>query len=395
MSDKKTTPLFPLRKGRHSRQAHVDLPEGTFEEEHARQGFFGKTTHLYRLHPPTAWTRIEGPLTPHSYDLNNIFPVDPAVEGDALLQQARAGALLESMFGSRESAFAPVCILHNNDVALHYVAPEPMDFFYRNADGDDVFYIQTGGGKFESDFGNLDYEKGDYIVIPRGTTYRFLPHDEVQRYLLIESFSEITLPDRGMLGPNALFDPAMIDTPELAEYTEGVSREWAVHIKRENQITKVFYPFNPLDAVGWKGDLTVWRINVKDIRPVMSHRYHLPPSVHTTFMAQNFVICSFLPRPFEEEEGAMRVPFYHRNIDYDEVLFYSDGHFFSRDGIGRGMVTWHPQGIHHGPHPKAIPLSRTKDRTDEVAVMVDTYHPLKATPAAELVENQDYWASWK
>ena len=395
MADKKTTSLFPLRKGRHSRQAHVDLPAGTFEEEHARQGFFGKTTHLYRLHPPTGWTRIEGPLRPHSYDLNHIFPVDPAVEGDALVQQARAGALLESMFGSQEEAFAPVCVLHNGDVALHFVAPKAMEFFYRNADGDDVYYIHAGSGRFESDFGNLDYDKGDYLVIPRGTTYRFLPAEGEQRYLLIESFSEITLPDRGMLGPNALFDPAMIDTPELAEYTEGADREWAVHIKRENQITKVFYPFNPLDAVGWKGDLTVWRINVKDIRPVMSHRYHLPPSVHTTFMAQNFVICSFLPRPFEEEEGAMRVPFYHRNIDYDEVLFYSDGHFFSRDGIGRGMVTWHPQGIHHGPHPKAIPLSRTKDRTDEVAVMVDTYRPLKATPAAELVENQDYWASWK
>ena len=389
------TPLFPLRKGRHARQAHVDLPEGTFEEEHARQGFFGKTTHLYRLHPPTDWTRIEGPLKPHSYDLNHLFPVDPAAEGDASTQQARAKALGDSMFGSVEAAFAPVCFLHNQDVAMHFVAPSVMDFFYRNTDGDDVYFIHAGGGRLETDFGVLDYVRGDYLVLPRGTTYRFLPNDSVQRYLLIESAGEITVPDRGMLGPNALFDPAMIDTPELADYEAGESREWAVHIKRENQITKVYYPFNPLDVVGWKGDLTVWRINVKDIRPVMSHRYHLPPSVHTTFLARNFVICSFLPRPFEEEEGAMRVPFYHRNIDYDEVLFYSDGHFFSRDGIGAGMVTWHPTGIHHGPHPKAIPLSRTKDRTDEVAVMVDTVNYLQATPAAGLVENLNYWASWK
>ncbi|HEX9081564.1 MAG TPA: homogentisate 1,2-dioxygenase, partial [Holophagaceae bacterium] len=364
----------------HTRQAHVDLPEGTFEEEHARQGFFGRTTHLYRLHPTTAWTRIEGPLKPHSYDLNKLLGADEAIRA--------------SQFGSTEAAFAPICLLHNSDVALHWVAPQAMDFFYRNADGDDVYYIHAGGGKLETTFGALTYATGDYLVIPRGTTYRFLPAEGDQRYLLIESASEVTIPDRNQLGPNAIFDPAMVDTPELEPY-DDTPREWAVHIKRENAITKVYYPFNPLDVVGWKGDLTVWRINVKDIRPVMSHRYHLPPSAHTTFIAQNFVICSFLPRPFEEEEGAMRVPFYHINIDYDEVLFYSAGHFFSRDGIGAGMMTWHPQGIHHGPHPKAIPLSRTKERTDEVAVMVDTFRPLKATPAAEQVENLAYWASWK
>jgi len=377
----KQTPLFPLRQGRHTRQAHVDLPEGTFEEEHARQGFFGRTTHLYRLHPVTDWTRIEGPLRPHSYDLNGLKP-------------SAEEAIRASMSGSTEAAFAPICLLYNHDVALHWVAPAAMDFFYRNADGDDVYYIHAGAGKLETTFGAIHYATGDYLVIPRGTTYRFLPAEGDQRYLLIESFSEVTIPDRNQLGPNAIFDPAMVDTPELEPY-DATPREWAVHIKRENAITKVYYPFNPLDVVGWKGDLTVWRINVKDIRPVLSARYHLPPSAHSTFIAQNFVICSFLPRPFEEEEGAMRVPFFHSNIDYDEVLFYSAGHFFSRDGIGAGMMTWHPQGIHHGPHPKAIPLSRTKDRTDEVAVMVDTYRPLKATPAAELMENKNYWASWK
>jgi homogentisate 1,2-dioxygenase len=371
------TSLFPLRKGRITRQAHVDLPEGTFEEEFGRQGFYGRTTHLYRSHPPTAWTRIEGPLRPRSYDLNRLGPEVP-----------------EFMPGCREPAFAPVCVLRNEDVALNWVRPEAMDFYYRDASGDDVFFIHAGGGRLDTTFGFLDYERGDYLVIPRGTTYRFLPDPGPQAYLLIESAGEITLPDRNQLGAHALFDPARVDTPELGA-VEGPDRSWTVHVKRGGTLTRVTYPFNPNDAVGWKGDLTVWRINVRDIRPVISPRYHLPPSAHTTFLGRNFIICSFLPRPFEEEPGAMRVPFYHANIDYDEAIFYSDGHFFSREGVGPGHVTWHPQGIHHGPHPKAIPASREKDRTDEVAVMVDTLHPLEPTPAASAVEDEGYWASWK
>ncbi|MGA2082982.1 MAG: homogentisate 1,2-dioxygenase [Holophaga sp.] len=374
------TNLFPLRKGSITRQAHADLPAGTFEEEFARQGFYGRTTHLYRRHPVTSWTRIEGPLRPHSFDLNRLAPGQD---------------LSESWFGCQEPAFRPVCILHNDDVALHWVVPAAMDFFYRNADGDDVYFIHAGGGRLECTFGVLDYAVGDYLVIPRGTTYRFLPAPGPQAYLLIESAGEVTIPDRNQLGPNALFDPAMVDTPELELEPDPDGREWAVHIKRRNEITRVYYPYNPNDVVGWKGDLTVWRINVKDIRPVVSPRYHLPPSAHSTFLGRNMVICSFLPRPLEEDPGAMRVPFYHSNIDFDEVLFYSAGHFFSREGIGPGMVTWHPQGIHHGPHPKAIAASRLKERTDEVAVMVDAYRPLRATPAAGLVENPDYWASWK
>lgn len=149
------TPLFPLRKGTHTRQAHVDLPPGTFEEEHGRQGFYGKVSHLYRLHPPTDWTRVEGPLKPHSYDLNQLF----GGKADA--------AIAASQFGSKEDAFAPICFLHNDDVAMHFVAPKTMDFFYRNTDGDDVFYIHAGSGRLETDFGVLDYAKGDYLVIPR------------------------------------------------------------------------------------------------------------------------------------------------------------------------------------------------------------------------------------
>jgi homogentisate 1,2-dioxygenase len=136
-------------------------------------------------------------------------------------------------------------------------------------------------------------------------------------------------------------------------------------------------------------------LNVADIRPIVSPRYHLPPSVHTTFLAKNFVICSFLPRPLESEEGAMKVPFYHRNIDFDEVIFYHAGNFFSREGISAGAVTFHPQGIHHGPHPNAAKNAADKTKTEEIAVMVDTYRPLVPTVAAESVEFAEYHMSWR
>ena len=166
-------------------------------------------------------------------------------------------------------------------------------------------------------------------------------------------------------------------------------------VKRLDEITTITYPFNPIDIAGWKGDLTVWSISINDIAPVLSHRAHLPPSVHSTFMGNGFIICSFVPRPLESEPGAQKVPFYHRTIDYDEVLFYHDGDFFSRDGIEHGMITLHPQGIHHGPHPKAIKATESKTWTDEVAVMLDTVKPLHVSKEAEAIEWSEYYLSWQ
>jgi homogentisate 1,2-dioxygenase len=363
--------IFTLKKGTFAAQAHVGIPEGTYEEEHGRNGFFGRVSHLYHAHPPTGWTRIEGPLRPHAIRCQDLKPGnmnDP--RGDAM------------------------AFLYNDDVTLKISRPSaPMPFSFRNADEDEVYFIHRGAGKIETDFGPLKYEPGDYIVIPRGTTYRLSPESADNFYLLVESRSEITLPDKGMLGRNALFDAGVIETP-TPNPTLATEGEWELRIKRLGQYTSVFYPFDPIDIVGWKGDLTVWKFNVRDFRPVMSHRYHVPPSAHTTFLGRNFVVCTFAPRPLESDPEALRVPFYHRNIDFDEVLFYHAGDFFSRDGIEPGMVTFHPQGIHHGPHPKAIKASAGKTETQEYAVMIDAKNPLKLTPEAEAVEWADYWASW-
>ena len=158
----------------------------------------------------------------------------------------------------------------------------------------------------------------------------------------------------------------------------------------------VTYPFNPLDAVGWKGSLAPVKLNWRDIRPLMSHRYHLPPSAHTTFTADRFVVCTFTPRPMESDPGALKVPFFHNNDDYDELIFYHRGSFFSRDNIRPGMITLHPAGATHGPHPKAFAAGAggTKKDTDEVAVMVDARDALEVQPAAEAVEWPDYIDSW-
>jgi homogentisate 1,2-dioxygenase len=245
----------------------------------------------------------------------------------------------------------------------------------------------------ETDFGPLPFEPGDYLVMPRAVTYRLLPETQDNFFLIIQSRTEFDQPDKGLLGHHALYDPGVISIPEPAPLLDD-NREWEVRIKADDEISKVFYPFNPIDVVGWKGDLTVWKINMRDIRPVMSHRAHLPPSAHTTFVTEGAVVCSFLPRPLEQDPEALRVPFFHRNTDYDEFLFYHDGDFFSKDNIKPGYATLHPRGIHHGPHPKALANQHRKTQTDEYAVMLDGLNPIHVLPAGEQVEWKEYWASW-
>jgi len=368
--------MYLYHQGKHTRQAHVDLPEGTFEEEHGRQGFFGPVSHLYRLHPPTNWSGFEGALRPHAFDFNEADPSDIRNDG-----------------GMR------VRLLYNSDVALHVSRRKhTMPHYFRNADADEIYFVHRGAGSVETDYGVLRYEAGDYVVFPRCTTYRIHPESEDNFFLIIESFSEVRPPnmqEKGLLGMHALFDLSAITIAELPN--EYDAREGTLHeirVQRNGLLSSVVYPFNPLDAVGWKGDLFPWKINVRDICPVMSHKVHLPPPVHSTFVMKNAVVCTFLPRPLEEDERALKIPFYHRNSDYDEVLFYHAGNFFSRDNIKPGMVTLHPTGIHHGPHPKALVNMHNLVRTDEIAVMLDTYNTLHISPEAETIEMREYWKSW-
>jgi homogentisate 1,2-dioxygenase len=366
---------FPRADGTHSRQAHADLPAGTFEREMSKDGFFGPAAHFHHKHPPTSWSSFSGDLHPHAYDLNRL-----AANG--------------------ESPWDATPFLHNGDVRMRYWKTDrAMPCLVRNQDGDELLFVHEGTGEFYCDWGRLAYRDGDYIVIPRGGMWRIVPSAPTTLLLIECTEGTYTLPDKGIVGNHAIFDPAMLDVPvmDAAFRAQQTVDPWRVVVKRIGALSTIEYPFNPLDAVGWHGDLSVVRINVRDLRPLMSHRFHLPPSAHTTFVGRNFIVCTFVPRPIESDPGALKVPFYHNNDDYDEVIFYHRGDFFSRDNIKPGMVTFHPCGFTHGPHPKAFAAgaAHAKKETDEYAVMIDARYPLVAAPLPEGVENRNYVDSWK
>jgi homogentisate 1,2-dioxygenase len=366
---------FPRVEGEASRQAHSDLPEGTFERELGKEGFFGPATMMYHRHAPTGWTSWEGPLRPRAFDLTQL-----------------------SDWG--KTLWHAPSVLENPNVKMRYwKLDHKMEHLVRNGDGDELVFIHRGEGEFFCDYGHMTVGKGDYLVIPRSTMWRLEPKGEMLMVLFECTNGTIRSPDRGMVGRHALYDEAILDTPKIndAFKAQWDDNAWQVLIKRRNAVSTVSYPFNPLDAVGWHGDLSVVRLNIKDIRPLASHRYHLPPSAHTTWVGNRFVICTFVPRPFETDPAALKIPFFHNNDDYDEVIFYHEGNFMSRDNIHPGMVTWHPCGFTHGPHPKALQrmYEMPITHTEEYAVMLDTRDALEMGDSAKAVEFQPYADSWR
>lgn len=367
---------FPQRKGVYSRQAHADLPEqGVYEREVSRDGFFGPATHFHHKHPPTGWSRWEGVLKPCAY---NLLALNHA----------------------QDSPWDAPCILSNAHCQIRFWRCENnMPNLVRNADGDDLLFIHKGQGELFCDYGHLNVKEGDYLLIPRSCLWRLEP-DKPITLLLIEATNDCYgLPDKGIVGQHALFDQAVLDSPEIDEafLQQQDEQPWQVLVKRLNRQSIIEYPYNPLDVVGWHGEVSVVRLNWRDIRPLMSHRYHLPPSAHSTFITHRFVVCTFVPRPMESDPGALKVPFYHSNDDFDEIIFYHSGDFFSRDNIEPGMLTFHPCGFTHGPHPKAYKAGheRHKKQTNEVAVMIDTRDGMMAGAEMPSVEWEDYVNSWK
>lgn len=369
-------PRLPQRAGLRARQAHADLPAGTYEREFGSQGFYGPATHFVHRHPPTGWVDFEGPLRPRAFDLG-------ALETTA------------------SSPWEAVPVLSNAHLQLRFFrfAGGRMDHLVRNGDGDELLFAHQGSGELYCDFGHLSVREGDYVVLPRGTQWRIESAAPMALLLLEATAAAYGLPDRGLLGQHALFDPAVLEVPALDDAFAAQQQEnatWRVVIKCRGQLSTATFPYNPLDTLAWQGDLVPMRINWRDLRPVISPRYHLPPSAHTTFVSERFVVCTFCPRPLESDPGALKLPFFHSNNDYDEVLFYHQGQFMSRDDIRAGMLSLHPAGFAHGPHPKALRAAErgARKETDEVAVMIDALDPLDVASDAQSVELANYVRSW-
>jgi homogentisate 1,2-dioxygenase len=372
-----TSPLsIPHVEGLVARQAHADIPEGSFERELGREGFSGPAAHMYHRNPPTAWLEVEGPIRPRALKPRQVVPVEA-------------------------SPWNATPLMGNDHVAIRYWRTKgAMDHLARNSDGDELVFVHSGSGHVYCDYGHLAFEAGDYLMFPRGTMWRF-ECDGAAEFLLIEATDcSYRLPDRGLLGRHAMFDPGVMDIPAIDDLFRAQPRSgrWPVKVKRNAEIGTITYPFNPLDAIGWKGDLYPVRLNIRHIRAVTSARLHLPPSARTTFSTDHFVVCTLSPRPMETDPGAIKLPFFHNNEDCDEVIFYHKGNLGSRGKLlEEGAITYHPRGITHGPHPEVLPfmLKHPVQHTDSYSIMIDTFDGLKVADLPEGGELTTYGESWR
>jgi homogentisate 1,2-dioxygenase len=289
-------------------------------------------------------------------------------------------------------------LMGNNDVILGVSRPtESMDYYYRNSQAYECWFVHEGSGTLKSQFGNLEFGEGDYIVIPFGTTWTMDLPNGGARFFVIETPSEIEPPRRyvndvGQLLEHAPYTERDIRVPqELESHTE--KGDFEVRVKVRDVISRHTLDHHPLDVVGWDGYLYPWIFNINDFQPITG-AIHLPPPNHQTFKGQNFVLCSFVPRMYDYHPEAIPAPYNHSNVQSDEMIYYAEGEFMSRRSIDRCDITLHPFGLPHGPQPGATEASIGKKRTEELAVMVDTFHPLHITTEALEFEKEDYQDSW-
>jgi len=292
-----------------------------------------------------------------------------------------------------------VPVLMNSDCVISLAAPEQSlrDYFYKNTDADEVIFIHRGSGKLRTMLGNIDFEYGDYLVVPRGTIYQIDFDSSDNRLFIVESTSPVYTPKRyrNWFGQHLEHSPYcerdMHPPDKLETYKE--EGDFLMKVKKQSTLHQYIYASHPFSVVGWDGYNYPYKFSIHDFEPITG-RVHLPPPIHQTFESAGFVICSFVPRLYDYHPQAVPAPYNHSNIDSDEVLYYVDGDFMSRNNIGIGQITLHPAGIPHGPHPGAMERSIGKKSTEELAVMVDTFKPLMVTKNAMEIADQDYYRSW-
>jgi homogentisate 1,2-dioxygenase len=345
--------VFRQVKGVATRQGQAKIPEGTCEDQYSRNGFAGDQAMLYRKHSPMAWTRVEGDLKNRAADTNQM-DVPDATDPRAL----------------------PTRLMHNEDVSI-YVSrrPAPMPYYFRNADGDELICVERGTGTIDTDFGPLGFKEGDYVVIPKGITYRLAPVTRDNMFYIVQTTGPIGFPERGVLGKFVPFDFAMLETPEPRAEVNEEPGEWEVLVKRAERFSSIFYPFDPMDVVGWQGEIAPFKLSIYDIRSISAERLDIPPSGLATFIAPGCWMCTFTPRPMQSDPDSTFVPPFHRNVDYDEVLFVlgSEGPNPRRHA---GMMYFNPQGAHHGPQANPFAQTERPKRIDVYGLNIDTQQPL-------------------
>lgn len=381
---------FYHRAGKVPQKRHVQFRKadgGLYAEELvSTEGFSNVLSLIYHVHPPTLVKHIGEPI-----DVRPKYVVE---------NNLRHRSFTTFSFDAQDDYLDSKRILMgNNDLLVGTAAPKKSmtDYYYKNADADEVLFIHEGKGTLKNIYGKVDFGYGDYLVIPRGTIYQMEFESDNNRILITESFSPIVPPKRylnqyGQFLEHSPYCERDLRLPTDLE-THDEEGEFKVIIKKGGHHFPYTLATHPFDAIGWDGYLYPYAFNISDFEPITG-RVHQPPPVHQTFEGRNFVLCSFVPRLYDYHPEAIPAPYNHSNVDSDEILYYVDGDFMSRKHVERGMITLHPKGIPHGPHPGTVEKSIGQKETLELAVMIDPFYPLQLTEDVLSVEDESYWKSW-
>ena len=372
----------------HKRHTQFRKPDGTLYSEQlfSTEGFSSDYSLLYHHHPPTQIIKTDEP-----------YDVSPKVAEEKMLKHRSFQGF--KIKPEKDYLKSRKAILVNND--CHIVLASPMesmkDYFFKNADADEMIFVHEGKGILHTQYGQIDFGYGDYVMIPRGTIYQITFETAENKLFIVESYSPIRFPKKylskyGQLLEHSPYCERDIRPPHHLE-TIDEKGDFIIMTKKKGVMYGIHYLHHPFDVIGWDGCCYPYAFSIHDFEPITG-RVHQPPPVHQTFEANNFVVCSFVPRLFDYHPLAIPAPYNHSNIDSDELIYYVDGDFMSRKNVTRGMMTLHPGGIPHGPHPGAVDKSIGAKETKELAVMVDTFHPLQLTKEALEIEDEKYVMSW-
>jgi len=373
----------------HKRHTAFRKPDGTLyaEELVSTEGFSGMYSLVYHTHPPTLVKKLGEP-----------YSVEPKIAREKHLRHTSLLGFNIAPEDDYLQSRKPVLV--NQDLQISLAAPRNSmtDYFYKNSQADEIIFIHKGTGVLKSGFGNISFGYGDYLIVPRGTIYQIEFNTTDNRLFIIESYSPVRFPKRyqnqfGQLMEHAPFCERDIRRPNNL-VTHDEKGDFSIFIKKQGLIYPYVYGTHPFDFIGWDGYHYPWAFSIHDFEPITG-RVHQPPPVHQTFEAHNFVVCSFVPRKYDYHPEAIPAPYNHSNVDSDEVLYYVDGDFMSRKSVVQGQITLHPAGIPHGPHPGSVEKSIGKERTDELAVMIDPFKPLMITEYALAIEDASYHTSWQ